>query len=188
MATYALLATFSYLVPKHVTCFNRFVISRNKSSTSATTDGGSDDLHSEDVNTPSTNSQKRKREKTRKYSENYLKFAFTYKETDGEELAVCVVALSCYQTKLWNHQSCNDTQRQPMLTWKKKTFNISRLKSFEGQQTLMRQSAKVCELALKASYQVTLRVVQTKQPYIIAESLILPTASDMCKTMFGKDE
>ena len=58
MATYALLATFSYLVPKHVTCFNRFVISRNKSSTSDTTDGGSDDLHSEDANTPSTNSQK----------------------------------------------------------------------------------------------------------------------------------
>ena len=52
----------------------------------------------------------------------------------------------------------------------------------------MRQSAKVCELALKASYQVALRVAQTKQPYIIAESLILPTASDMCKTMFGKDE
>ena len=53
---------------------------------------------------------------------------------------------------------------------------------------MMRQSAKVCELALKASYQVALRVAQTKQPYIIAESLILPTASDMCKTMFGKDE
>ena len=52
----------------------------------------------------------------------------------------------------------------------------------------MRQSAKVCELALKASYQVALHVTQTKQPYIIPESLILPTASDMCKTMFGKDE
>ena len=66
-------------------------------------------------------------------------------------------------------------------------IHISCLKSFEGQQTLMRQPAKVCELALKASYQVALRA-QTKQPYIIAESLILPAASDMCKTMFGKDE
>src|SRR4029434_3269533 len=71
---------------------------------------------------------------------------------------------------------------------RKKTFNISRLESFEGQQTLMRQSAKVCKLALKASYQVALRVAQTKQPYIIAESLILPAASDMCKKMFGKDQ
>src|SRR4029434_554782 len=70
----------------------------------------------------------------------------------------------------------------------KENKHISCLKSFEGQQTLMRQSAKVCELALKASHQVALRVAQTKQSYIIAESLILPTASDMCKTMFGKDE
>ena len=61
----------------------------------------------------------------------------------------------------------------------KKTFNISRLKSFEGQQTLMRQSAKVCELALKAFYQVALRVAQTKKPNIIAESLIL-TAAKQC--------
>src|SRR4029434_7057832 len=94
MATYALLATFSYLVPKHVTCLNRFVISRNKNSTSDTTDGGSDDLPSEDANSLSMKSLKRKREKTRKYSENDLKFAFTYKETDGEELAVCVVCSS----------------------------------------------------------------------------------------------
>src|SRR4029434_569976 len=70
---------------------DRFVISRNKSSSSDTTDGCSDDLPSEDAN---MNSQKRKREKTRKYSENYLKFTFTYKETDGEELAVCVVCSS----------------------------------------------------------------------------------------------
>src|SRR4029434_1457656 len=52
----------------------------------------------------------------------------------------------------------------------------------------MRHTAKVCELALKASYQDALRVAQTKQPYIIAESLILSAASDMCKTMIGKDQ
>src|SRR4029434_8679671 len=36
----------------------------------------------------------------------------------------------------------------------------------------MRQSAKVGELALKASQEVALRVTQTKKPYTIAESLI----------------
>src|SRR4029434_7170747 len=82
---------------KHVTCFNRFVISRNKSSSPDSTDGGSDDLPSEDANT-----QKRKQEKTRKYSENYLKFAFTYKETDGEELAVCVVCSSVLSNETMN--------------------------------------------------------------------------------------
>src|SRR4029434_6331125 len=97
MATYALLATFIWCqktlpaITIQFETIGRFVISRNKSSTSDTTDGSSDDLPSEDANTPSMNSQKRKREKTRKYSENYLKFAFTYKETDGDKLPVCVV-------------------------------------------------------------------------------------------------
>ena len=90
MATYALLAIWCQKTLPAITIqfeiIDRFVISRNKSSSSDTT--GSDDLHSEDTNTPSMNSEKRKREKTRKYSENYLKFAFTYKETDGDELPV----------------------------------------------------------------------------------------------------
>ncbi len=46
----------------------------------------------------------------------------------------------------------------------------------------MRKSAKVGELALKASYQVALRIAQCKKTKI---NLILPAATDMCKTMFG---
>src|SRR4029434_6449687 len=113
MATYALLAIWCQKMLPAITIqfeiIDRFVISRNKSSSSDTTDGGSDDLPSEDATTPSMNSQKRKREKTRKYSENYLKFALTYKETDGEELAVCVVCSSVLsnetmkQSKLQRH-------------------------------------------------------------------------------------
>ena len=149
MATYALLATFSYLVPKDVTCHNQTIwnnwsfcnFSENKSSSSDTTDGGSDDLPSEDANTPSMNSEKRKREKTRKYSENYLKFAFTYKETDGEELCVvCSSVLSNETMKPSKPQRHSKTTHGHL---KEFFFYIPRLKSFEGQQTLMRQSAKV---------------------------------------------
>src|SRR4029434_181975 len=90
MATYALLAIWCQKTLPAINIqfeiIDRFVI-----SSSDTTDGSSDDLPSEDAN---MNSQKRKREKTRKYSENYLKFAFTYKETDCAELAVCVVCSS----------------------------------------------------------------------------------------------
>src|SRR4029434_617194 len=95
MATYALLAIWCQKTLPAITIqfaiIDHFVISQNKISSSDTTDGGSDDLPSEDANTPSMNSQKRKREKTRKYSDNYLKFGFTYKETDGDKLPVCVV-------------------------------------------------------------------------------------------------
>lgn len=64
----------------------------------------------------------------------------------------------------------------------------ARLQSLQGQQTMMRNSAKVGELALKASKQVALRIAKCKKTYTIAEDLILPAATDMCKTMFGNDE
>src|SRR4029434_464165 len=111
---------------------DRFVISLNKSSSSDTTDGGSGDL-------PSMNSQKCKREKTRKYSENYLKFAFTYKETDDEELAVCVVCSSVLSNETMKPSKLQRHSKTTHAHLKEK--NISRLKYFEGQQTLMRQSA-----------------------------------------------
>src|SRR4029434_1656212 len=98
MATYALLAIWCQKTLPAINIqfeiIDRFVISLHKSSSSDTTDCGSDDLRSEDANSLSMKSLKRRREKTRKYSENDLKFAFTYKETDGEELAVCVVCSS----------------------------------------------------------------------------------------------
>src|SRR4029434_7694020 len=115
---------------------NRFVISRIKSSSSDTTDGGSDDLPSEDANTPSMNSQKRKREKTRKYSEYDLKFAFTYKETDGEELAVCVVCSSVLSNETMKPSKLQRHSKTTHPHLKEKKKHISRLKSFEGQQTI----------------------------------------------------
>ena len=42
---------------------------------------------------------KRKREKTRKYTDNYLKFGFTFKETDGNELAMCVICSTVLSNK-----------------------------------------------------------------------------------------
>ena len=51
----------------------------------------------------------------------------------------------------------------------------------------MRKSAKVGELALKCSYQVALRIAHKKQPYTLGEDLIMPSATDMCKTMYGND-
>ena len=56
------------------------------------------------------NSQKRKLEKTGKYSNNYLKFGFTYKETDGDELPVCVVCSS-----VLSNESMTPSKRQQHL-------------------------------------------------------------------------
>src|SRR4029434_7187404 len=98
MATYALLAIWCQKTLPAITIqfeiIDRFVISQNKSSSSDTTDGCSDDLTTQYANTTYMNSHTRKQEKTRKYTDNYLKFASTYKETDSKELAVCMVCSS----------------------------------------------------------------------------------------------
>uniref|UniRef100_A0A8C5A3P1 DUF4371 domain-containing protein n=1 Tax=Gadus morhua TaxID=8049 RepID=A0A8C5A3P1_GADMO len=128
---------------------------------------------------------KRKREKTRKYTDNYLKFGFTFKETDGIEFPMCVICStvlsneSMKPSKLQRHLETTHSHIKDKPVDYFKTY----LKSLQGQQ----KSAKVGELALKCSYQVALRIAQNKQPYTIGEDLILPSATDMCKTIYGND-
>uniref|UniRef100_A0A8C5GFF6 Uncharacterized protein n=1 Tax=Gouania willdenowi TaxID=441366 RepID=A0A8C5GFF6_GOUWI len=131
----------------------------------------------------------RKREKTRKYTDNYLKFGFTFKERDGIEFPMCVICstvLSNESMKPSKLQRHLETTHGHLKDENVEYFQTC-LKSLQGQQTLMKKSAKVGELALKCSYQVALRIAQKKQPYTIGEDLILPSATDMCKTMYGND-
>uniref|UniRef100_A0A8C4ESG1 HAT C-terminal dimerisation domain-containing protein n=1 Tax=Dicentrarchus labrax TaxID=13489 RepID=A0A8C4ESG1_DICLA len=54
-------------------------------------------------------------------------------------------------------------------------------------QTTSLERTGLQRLALKCSYQVALRIAQKKQPYTLGEDSILPSATDMCKTMYGND-
>uniref|UniRef100_A0A8P4GCM0 SCAN domain-containing protein 3 n=1 Tax=Dicentrarchus labrax TaxID=13489 RepID=A0A8P4GCM0_DICLA len=138
---------------------------------------------------PAAVTGKRKREKTRKYTDNYLKFGFTFKETDDIEFPMCVICFtvlsneSMKPSKLQRHLETTHSH----LKDKPVGYFQTCLKSLQGQQTLMRKSATVGELALKCSYQVALRIAQKKEPYTLGEDLILPSATDMCKTMYGND-
>src|SRR4029434_3468290 len=68
----------------------------------------------------------------------------------------------------------------------KQTFNISRLKYFEGQQTISHSWRASFKTLLSSC--ITCRSDQNAIGYIIAESLILPAASNMRKTTFGKEK
>src|SRR4029434_10410095 len=84
---------------------------------------------------PLPRTSKSAKRRRRKYSENYLKFAFTYKETDSAELAVCVVCSSVLSNKTMKPSKQQHSKTTHAHLKEKKTFNISSLKSFEGQQT-----------------------------------------------------
>ncbi len=147
---------------------DRFVISTPRvtlsdSSASSETVGANPDV---DANKPAAEAPaKRKRDKSRKYSETYLKLGFTYKDTGCIELPVCVICSavlsneSMKPSKLQRHLETNHGH----LRDKPLEYFQANLKSFKGQQTIMRKSAKVGELALKASYQVALRIAQCKK-------------------------
>uniref|UniRef100_A0A671XCY3 DUF4371 domain-containing protein n=1 Tax=Sparus aurata TaxID=8175 RepID=A0A671XCY3_SPAAU len=130
-----------------------------------------------------------RKKKTRKYTDNYLKFGFTFKETDGIEFPMCVICFtllsnkSMKPSKLQSHLETTHSH----LKDKPVEYFQTRLKSLQGQQILMKKSAKIGELAFKCSYQVALRIAQKKQPYTLGEDLKLPSATDMCKTMYGND-
>ena len=86
---------------------------------------------------------KRKREKTRKYTDNYLKFGFTFKETDGIEFPMCVICStvlsneSMKPSKLLRHLETTHSHIKD----KPVDYFKTCLKSLQGQQTLMKTNA-----------------------------------------------
>src|SRR4029434_7375726 len=109
------------------------------------------------------NTPKRKLEKTGKYSNNYLKFGFTYKETDGDELPVCVVCSS-----VLSNESMKPSNLQRHLDLDE-TISQSVRASFES----LLSSCITCRSDQTA--------IHNCGKFNIASSY-------MCKTMFGKDE
>ncbi|XP_073711553.1 zinc finger MYM-type protein 6-like [Misgurnus anguillicaudatus] len=171
---------------------DRFVVYKDRphgSSTSSKTTGANPDVQG-NKSTADAAPAKRKRDKLRKYSDTYLKFGFTYKDTDGIELPMCVICsdvLSNECMKPSKLQRRLETNHGHLRDKPLEYFQAS-LRTLRGQQTIMKKSAKIGELALKASYKVALRIAQSKKPYTVAEDLILPAAIDMCNTIFGNDD
>uniref|UniRef100_A0A3B4X3Q8 DUF4371 domain-containing protein n=1 Tax=Seriola lalandi dorsalis TaxID=1841481 RepID=A0A3B4X3Q8_SERLL len=140
-----------------------------------------------------TDSRKRKRERPakRKYdAEKYIKLGFTFTTNKaGDEIPVCFICSARLSneamkpSKLTRHLETHHSS----LKGKSIQYFEEMLRIFKGQQTLMKKSATSSENALKASYQVALRVAQCKKPHTIAEQLILPAAVDMCTTMGSED-
>uniref|UniRef100_A0A3B4VDX5 HAT C-terminal dimerisation domain-containing protein n=1 Tax=Seriola dumerili TaxID=41447 RepID=A0A3B4VDX5_SERDU len=138
-------------------------------------------------------SRKRKRERPakRKYdAEKYFKLGFTFTTNKaGDEIPVCFICSARLSneamkpSKLTRHLETHHSS----LKGKPIQYFEEMLRIFKGQQTLMKKSATSSENALKASYQVALRVAQCKKPHTIAEQLILPAAVDMCTTMGSED-
>lgn len=65
---------------------------------------------------------------------------------------------------------------------------INEKRQLQQNKGVINSSCTVNERALKASYQVSLRIVKAGKPYITAESLILPAAKDMVNTVISSSD
>lgn len=125
--------------------------------------------------------------KSRKYSEEYLKFGFTSTEVNQEERPMCVIcskilaADSMKPNKLKRHL---ETLHSEYVN-KPAEFFQTKLKFYEKQKSFFKKTLSVNEKALLASYKVSYKIARSKKPHTIGEDLILPAAIEIVETMFG---
>ena len=73
--------------------------------------------------------------------------------------------------------------QHPELAEKPQSFFKRKKKECLKQKKAFSKSLVSNEKLMKASYLVALRVARAKKPHAIAENLILPAATDMCKAV-----
>jgi hypothetical protein len=124
----------------------------------------------------------------RRYDESYLKFGFIATGSDDQQKPQCVIcsevlsSASMKPSKLKRHQQTkhSETVKKPIEFFQRKRDDLLKQKS------RFIKSATFNSSALKASFEVALRIAKAKKPHTIAEDLILPSAVDMVKAVLGE--
>lgn len=126
--------------------------------------------------------------KLRKYDPEYLQFGFIpYK--NNSDLPQCVTCLnvlsneSLKPAKLKRHlvTKHNELKDKPVDFFKRQA------EVYANQQKVISAATTVNEKALKASYIMAMRIAKSKKAHTDAESLIMPTALEICEIMLGKE-
>ncbi|CAG4980470.1 unnamed protein product [Parnassius apollo] len=117
--------------------------------------------------------------KKRKFSEDYIKFGFTFKETDESQLPQCVICmkvLSNYSMRP-NRLERHLKQQHPTLVLKTKEFFSSKAESLKRLRLDKSGSYHTgVSQHLKASFEIAFMIAKQKKPHTIGEELIKPCA------------
>lgn len=136
----------------------------------------SDDSDSEsNVENPAKRKRKDASTSARKYDSEYLKYGFTFVESDGQQCPLCVVCektlanSSMALTKLIRHMNTT----HPEL----KDSSLDYFQRLKSQLKVQSKSTRTELAAIESSFVVAYEIAKTKKPYIIAEQLLKPCMS-----------
>ena len=128
------------------------------------------------------------RKKSRKYSDNYLDFGFTFVLQNGEEKPQCVICnkILASESMLPNKLKRHLTSSHRQFESKSRSFFARKLNDMKRQVSTISKFTQFPSKALLAFYQVAHRIAKCKKPHSIVEELVLPAAIDLATTMIGE--
>ena len=128
------------------------------------------------------------KKKSRKYSDTYLDFGFTFILQNGEEKPQCVICnkILASESMLSNKLKRHLTSSHPKFASKPRNFFARKLTDMKSQVSIISKFTQLPSKALLASYLVAHRIAKYKKPHSIAEKIILPAAIDLASTMIGE--
>ncbi|CAG9790709.1 unnamed protein product [Diatraea saccharalis] len=126
--------------------------------------------------------------KKRKFSDDYIKFGFTFIERDELQLPQCVICMkvlsndSMRPSRLERHLN----QQHPTLSSKSKEFFSSKAESLKRMRLDKSGSYhKGVSQHVKASFELALLIAKQKKPHTIGEDLIKPCILKATQIMLG---
>ena len=162
-----------------VLTMEKFLIKHDKPNASS---GDTEPTH---VGLQSSEDSNRKR----RYKDSFLELGFCSIIDGGVEKPRCLIcetvlcSESLKRSKLKRHFKTKhkDHTEKPLNFFKKLPTQ------YESQGCSFKRLVSTSEKALRASFEVSYRIAQTRKPHTIAESLVLPAAMDMTRILCGKE-
>ena len=126
----------------------------------------------------------------RTYSEEYLRFGFSFLEEKGVQKPQCVLCMKVLSAESMKPFQLRRHFEKEHRTYKDRNISFFKRKAKSAQNARIDNIGKTTQqskAAVEASYVVSLRVAKAKKAHTIGEELIFPCIKDVVRLMIGTE-